>query len=285
MKNNVVITFIVFILILANSGLTQAQPSSSVGMLDNPCPEQTSGGAPPEYLKAMMEPGAKMPPFPKPDDPAFQAMMKSRAASRERDFAELCRFKKENAQLINKQTNVVFMGDSITAGWSAGDTTLFSDGMVNRGIGGQTSPQMLLRFYQDVIALNPTVVHIMAGTNDLAGNTGPNSPEDFKNNIRAMVDLAKANNIQVILASILPVTSFAWQPGSNPEPQITQLNSWLKQFSEQHNLVYADYYAVTVTDKGKFNPKLSNDGVHPHRVGYEVMRPIVNEALRNAMDK
>ncbi len=152
--------------------------------------------------------------------------------------------------------------------------------MVSRGIGGQTSPQMLLRFYQDVIALRPDAVHIMAGTNDLAGNTGPNSPEDFKNNIRAMVDLARANNINVVLASILPATARPWQPESHPSKQIPELNAWLQQLATEQNLVYADYYTPTATADGKFKASLSNDGVHPHRVGYEVMRPVAERALK-----
>ncbi len=247
-------------------------------MTENPCPEQEASGAPPEFLKAMMEPGAKMPPMPRGE--AFEAMMKRQAESRAKDFGNLCQFKNDNARLIQQEIKVVFMGDSITQGWKAGDPTLFGEGVVNRGIGGQTSPQMLLRFYQDVIALRPDAVHIMAGTNDLAGNTGPNSPEDFKNNIRAMVDLARANNINVVLASILPATAFPWQPESHPSKQIPELNAWLQQLATEQNLVYADYYTPTATADGKFKASLSNDGVHPHRVGYEVMRPVAERALK-----
>ncbi len=139
------------------------------------------------------------------------------------------------------------MGDSITEGWGVGDPSLFSGAVVDRGISGQTSPQMLVRFYQDVVALHPQAVHIMAGTNDVAGNTGPSSPDDFKNNIRAMVDLAKANHIQVVLASILPAERFAWRPDIQPVEQIRRLNAWLRQYASQHKLIYADYYSSLTT--------------------------------------
>lgn len=285
MKRDLKITSVIILvlIILANANIAHSQSSIASGMSENTCPEQTSSGAPPEYLKAMMEPGAKMPPMPKPGEPQFLAMMKSMEESRNRDFADLCRFKEENNRITNQPVKVVFIGDSITEGWEMGDTSLFSDGNMNRGIGGQTSSQMLLRFYQDVVALDPRVIHIMAGTNDLAGNTGPNSPEDFKNNIRAMVDLARANNIKVVLASILPVTSFPWQPESKPEQLILSLNAWLKQFAMERGLVYADYYSVTVIANGELNSALSNDGVHPHREGYAAMKAIalssINEVL------
>src|ERR1700733_13876212 len=139
--------------------------------------------------------------------------------------------------------------------------------VVDRGISGQTSPQMLVRFYQDVVALHPLAVHIMAGTNDVAGNTGPSSPDDFKNNIRAMVDLATANHIRVVLASILPAERFSWRPEIQPVEQIRQLNSWLLQFTVQHHLIYADYYSSLTTSSSAFRPELSNDGVHPNSAG------------------
>jgi lysophospholipase L1-like esterase len=174
------------------------------------------------------------------------------------------------------------MGDSITEGWGVGDPSLFNRSVLDRGISGQTSPQMLARFYQDVVALHPQAVHIMTGTNDVAGNTGPSSPEDFKNNIRAMVDLARANHIQVILASIPPAERFPWRPDIQPAEQIRQLNAWLRQFADQHKLIYADYYATLTTPSGAFRPELSNDGVHPNTDGYAAMRSIADAALRKA---
>jgi lysophospholipase L1-like esterase len=205
------------------------------------------------------------------------------AEDRVRDFADLCRYKSDNVVLKGTHPTAVFMGDSITAAWEGGDPSLFSHGVIDRGISGQTSPQMLVRFYQDVVALHPRAVHIMAGTNDVAGNTGPSSPNDFKNNIRAMVDLARANHIQVVLASIPPAERFPWRPDIQPVEQIRQLNAWMRQFASQYGLIYADYYSSLTTPSGAFRPELSNDGVHPNSDGYAAMRPIADAALRKAV--
>ena len=257
-------------------------PMPSAQMSDAPCPPPPPG-PPREILDAMLKPGAKLPPMPPGGDAQMREYQKRHVEGLTRDFADLCRFKADNAALSKgAKPSTVFMGDSITEGWGAGDPALFSAGVIDRGIGGQTSPQMLGRFYQDVIALHPRVVHIMAGTNDLAGNTGPTSPDDFKNNIRAMVDLAKANRIQVVLASILPADRFPWRSDIQPAEQIRRLNGWLKEFAGQHKLIYADYYSVLTTPSGAFRPELSNDGVHPNTDGYAAMRPIVDAALAKA---
>jgi lysophospholipase L1-like esterase len=232
----------------------------------------------------MLKPGAKPPPLPAAGDEKLQAYLKKHAEDLARDYPDLCHFKSDNDALLKgAHPTVVFMGDSITAAWGVGDPSLFSGGVVDRGISGQTSPQMVVRFYQDVVALHPRAVHIMAGTNDVAGNTGPSSPEDFKNNIRAMVDLARANHIQVVLASILPAERFPWRPDIQPVEQIRQLNQWLQQFAGQHHLIYADYYSALTTPSGAFRPELSNDGVHPNSDGYAAMRPIADAALRKAV--
>jgi lysophospholipase L1-like esterase len=200
-----------------------------------------------------------------------------------RDFADTCRYKSDNAAILKgARPTVVFMGDSITEGWGVGDPSLFSRRVLDRGISGQTSPQMLVRFYQDVVALRPQAVHIMAGTNDVAGNTGASSPDDFKNNIRAMIELARANHIQVVLASIPPAERFPWRPDIQPIERIRQLNTWLRELAGQHKLIYADYYSSLATPSGAFRPELSNDGVHPNSDGYAAMRPIADAALRKA---
>jgi len=143
-------------------------------------------------LIAMLKPGAKPPPLPAAGDEKLQAYLKKHAEDLVRDFPDLCHYKSDNEGILKEaHPKAVFMGDSITEGWGVGDPSLFNRSVLDRGISGQTSPQMLARFYQDVVALHPQAVHIMAGTNDVAGNTGPSSPEDFKNNIRAMVDLAR----------------------------------------------------------------------------------------------
>jgi lysophospholipase L1-like esterase len=234
-------------------------------------------------LTAMLKPGAKPPPMPAGGDEKLQEYLKKHTEDLLRDYADLCHYKSDNAAILKgEHPKAVFMGDSITEGWGIGDPSLFSLGVIDRGISGQTSPQMLVRFYQDVVALHPQVVHIMAGTNDVAGNTGPSSPDDFKNNIRAMVDLAKTNHIQVVLASILPAERFSWRPDIQPIEQIRQLNAWLRQLAGEHKLIYADYYSALTTTSGAFRPELSNDGVHPNSDGYAAMRPIADAALHKA---
>lgn len=262
-----------------------AQDGPAAGMSDSPCPP-SSPPPPAAMLQAMLEPGAKMPPMARPDGgagPALEAYRKKRDADMLRDYANLCRYKAENAQqAATGKPRVVFIGDSITEGWKAGDPSLFSAAVVSRGIGGQTSPQMVVRFQQDVVALRPDVVHIMAGTNDLAGNTGPSSPEDYKNNIRSMVDLALANHIKVVLAGIPPANGFPWQPDLQPKPQIAALNTWLKTLAVQRGLVFVDYHVALAAPSGGMRPELSNDGIHPNRNGYAAMRPLVDAALAKA---
>ena len=160
---------------------------------------------------------------------------------------------------------------------------LFSDRVLNRGISGQTTPQMLLRFYADVIALRPRVVHILAGANDLAGNTGPSSTQQYKNNIMAMCDLAGANGVRVVLASLLPAARFPWRPEVRPGAQINELNLWLRRYAAQRKFVYIDYYAVLAAPGGAMRAGLSHDGVHPHRAGYALMRPLAQQGLAAAL--
>jgi lysophospholipase L1-like esterase len=257
-------------------------PMPVAQMTDSPCPPPPPR-PPQEMLTAMLKPGAKPPQIPAGGDEKLQEYLKKHAEDLFRDYADLCHYKSDNATILKgAHPKAVFMGDSITEAWGIGDPSLFTLGVIDRGISGQTSPQMLVRFYQDVVALRPQAVHIMAGTNDVAGNTGPSSPDDFKNNIRAMVDLAKTNHIQVVLASILPAERFPWRPDIQPVEQIRQLNTWLRQFAGEHKLIYADYYSALTTTSGAFRPELSNDGVHPNSDGYAAMRPIAEAALRKA---
>lgn len=202
---------------------------------------------------------------------------------RKYDWAWLCRYQREDAADIrSKRAEVVFIGDSITELWIRYDPSLFSGAFVNRGISGQTSPQILLRFYQDVIALRPRVVHILAGTNDIAGNTGPTSPEQYKNNVRAMVDLALANRVRVVLASIPPARAFPWHRDIDPAPHIRELNTWLKSYARERGLVYADYYSALAGADGGMKAGTSGDGVHPVGEGYQIMRAIAEAAIAKA---
>jgi lysophospholipase L1-like esterase len=248
--------------------------AATTAMVSDPCPPPIPR---PEELvhatEAALNPGPPTSFAQLSSKPPMQAYFKATEERAKTDWPNLCKYRGANAALITP-TKAVFMGDSITESWVAGDPKLFVDGVIGRGISGQTSPQMLLRFFQDVIELRPQVVHIMAGTNDIAGNTGPTTEQDFKNNIIAMVTLARAHHIQVALASILPASSFSWKPGFKPAATIKELNSWLQSYAQKSHIRFVDYYAVLTDTQGGFKAELSNDGVHPNRDGYAAMRKL-----------
>lgn len=199
------------------------------------------------------------------------------------DWAWQCRYREENAKVDPAHPpRAVFIGDSITEGWLAADPDMFAHGFLDRGISGQTSSQLVVRFWQDVVALHPAVVHIMIGTNDIAGNTGPTTPEAYKNAIRAMVTLARANGIAVVLGSIPPTSHFEWAPQHQPAPWVATLNAWLRDYADTQGLVYANYYAALVGPGGVFPAQYAPDGVHPNASGYAVMRPIAEAAVAEA---
>jgi lysophospholipase L1-like esterase len=201
------------------------------------------------------------------------------------DFADLERFKDADAALgapAAGENRVVFMGDSITQGWHL-DESFPGKPYVNRGISGQTSPQMLVRFRQDVIDLKPKVVIILAGTNDVAGNTGPMTPEQTENNLVSMADLAAANGIKVVLCSILPAYDFPWRPGQEPAQKIVKLNEWIKAYAAEKGYPYVDYYAAMKDDRGGLPATLSKDGVHPLPAGYAIMAPLAEAGIEMAL--
>ena len=202
------------------------------------------------------------------------------------DWPGLGRYRDDNATLPPPEPGrVVFFGDSITDAWGRHDNTIFFPGKpyVNRGIGGQTTPQMVLRFQQDVVALKPAVVLILAGTNDLAGNTGLSTVPMIEDNFRSMVAIAKANGIRVILASVLPVSEYPWRPGLHPAGKIRDVNVWLKGYAAQTGCVYLDYYAALADKDGGMKPGTSKDGVHPTPAGYAVMAPLAQRAIEEAL--
>jgi len=202
------------------------------------------------------------------------------------DFAYLARYREANAALVPTpgHPRIVFMGDSITEGWVNKAGGFFTPGRVGRGIGGQTTPQMLLRFRQDVIDLHPVIVHIMAGTNDIAGNTGPMTPEQTQANIKSMVELAHAHGIRVILASIPPADQFPWKPGVDAAQRIAAMNGWLKAYAARSGCVYADYWSALKQSNGLgMREGLSSDHVHPTEAGYEVMAPVAQAAIKRAL--
>lgn len=203
------------------------------------------------------------------------------------DWPNLNRYQNENTILKPVeagQKRIVFMGDSITEFWSTVDSEYFSGKpYVNRGISGQTTPQMLLRFRADVIALNPSAVVILAGINDIAGNTGPMTIEMIRNNIFSMIELAKANHIKVILCSVLPAYDFPWKPNQEPIAKIKALNEILQNYAAANKIVYVDYYSAMVDDRKGLKADYSNDGVHPNKTGYQVMVPLADKAIALAL--
>ena len=281
------LTGAIIALSIGSTASAQAPEMTRNRMSDAPCPA-SDPGPPPGLAQALLQPGAKPPPMMAQDGPgaaaALAAYLKKRDADQLRDFPNLCKYKAANAaRARDGAPDVVLMGDSITENWQPGDPTLFSARIVDRGIAGQTSPQMVVRFQQDVVALRPKVVHIMAGTNNVAGNTGPSSPEDYKNDIRAMVDMARHNHIAVVLASIPPAGGFPWRPDLQPAVQIPTLNAWLRDYAAKNGLVYVDYYAALVAEGGGMKSDLTNDGVHPTTRGYAVMRPLFDKAVAKAL--
>ena len=203
------------------------------------------------------------------------------------DWPNLNRFKKENSKLgspAKDEHRVVFMGNSITEGWKVADPEFFDrTGYINRGIGGQTTPQMLLRFRADVIDLMPKVVVILAGTNDIAGNTGPMTLEEIRDNISSMAELSVANGIKVIISSVLPAYDYSWKPGRTPNIKIPQLNALLKAYADKNNLLYLDYFSAMTDDRNGLPLKYAEDGVHPTKLGYDVMQPMVQKAIKQAL--
>jgi lysophospholipase L1-like esterase len=202
------------------------------------------------------------------------------------DWANLAAYRTANSQVMSRDRadrKVVFMGDSITEFWRTSTTALGNmPGFVNRGISGQTTPQMLLRFRTDVIDLKPQVVVILAGTNDLAGNTGPTTPAAIEGNIASMAELAQAHGIRVFLASILPVATYPWAPDIQPARDIVAINSWLRRYAQQHGHGYIDFHEPMADAGLGLAKKWSEDGVHPNTDAYELMDRIVAQALHGA---
>jgi acyl-CoA thioesterase I len=204
------------------------------------------------------------------------------------DFPWLAKFKDADAQLAPPapgENRVVFMGDSITEGWhfTGPDGSFPGKPYINRGISGQTSPQMVLRFRQDVIDLRPKAVVILAGTNDVAGNTGPMTLEQTEDDLRDMAELAMANHIRVVLCSVLPAFDFPWSPGLSPAPKITDLNRWIKAYATEKGYVYVDYHSAMKDARDGLPQTLSHDGVHPNAAGYAIMTPLVEAGIAQAL--
>lgn len=194
------------------------------------------------------------------------------------DWANLERYEKENKSSIS--SGIVYFGDSITANWKAADTEFFSKKTyINRGIGGQTTSQMLLRFRADVIELKPKAVVILAGTNDIAQNTGPITLDAIVENLISMCELARANAIEVILCSLLPATHYPWKPELEPADKIITLNGMIQKYAQANAISYVDYYSDMVNENKGLKSIYSKDGVHPNKEGYRIMRAIIEPII------
>lgn len=205
------------------------------------------------------------------------------------DWPNLSRFREANAKLpppAAGESRVVFMGDSITEGWNL-EQYFPHKPYVNRGISGQTTAQMLLRFRQDVVALKPRAVVILAGTNDIAGNTGPASLDDIEANLVSMIDIARADGIQVVLASVLPVNNYTENAGpffiERPPERILALNRWLLDYAQKNALTYTDYFSHMIDERGLLRRELADDGLHPNAAGYKLMAPLTDAAIAQAL--
>ncbi|MBL7856758.1 MAG: alpha/beta hydrolase fold domain-containing protein [Cyclobacteriaceae bacterium] len=233
----------------------------------------------------------------KPTDPNHwsakytpQQLLRFRKEGEERtrnDWANMKKFQDDNKKLTSPkpgENRVVFMGNSITEGWSNADPSFFEGKpYINRGISGQTTPQMVLRFRQDVIDLKPKVVVILAGTNDIAGNTGPMTLEQTRDNIISMAELAQAHGIKVVLSSVIPAFDYPWKPGLAPAEKIVSLNKMLKAYANKNSIVYLDYFSAMADERNGLKKELGYDGVHPNLAGYKVMAPLAEQAIAKAL--
>lgn len=234
-------------------------------------------------------------PSPSPGTYEFEKARADRLQSRYNDFANYARYREENTKLappVKGENRVIFMGDSITDFWKLNEF-FPNQPFVNRGISGQTTSQMLLRIRPDVIALKPKVVVILAGTNDISGNTGAMTLEAIEGNLASMIELAHASGINVVLASILPVSDYNKNKAGEaiirtvqrPPAQITALNDWMKKYAADNGVVYLDYFSATVDDKGFLKAEIADDGLHPNAKGYEIMKPLAENAIKTALKK
>ena len=203
------------------------------------------------------------------------------------DWGNLERYKAANAGLYAPQPDenrVVFMGNSITEAWVNMSPEFFKNNhYIGRGISGQTTPQMLVRFRSDVIRLRPKAVVILAGTNDIAGNTGPMSLPMIFENLQSMAELAKAHNIKVVLSSVLPVYDYPWKPGLEPAQKIVKLNAMIKSYALRNGMIYLDYFSAMADERDGLQKHLGDDGVHPNKAGYDIMEPLAKKAIMEAL--
>jgi lysophospholipase L1-like esterase len=240
-------------------------------------------------FKALAQQSA--PSIPSTGAPGLDQYRESRMAIYSDDFGELKRYREADAALASpnpKENRVVFLGDSITDYWKLAD---YFPGKpyINRGIDGQTTPQMLVRFRQDVIDLHPKVLVVLAGTNDIAGVTGPERNEDIEANYASMAELARVHHIRVVFASLLPANNYTQEAKENfalrPRGKILALNEWLRDYSAKNGLVYLDYFSAVLDQQGLLRRDLSDDGLHPNATGYKIMAPLAEKAITKSLEQ
>lgn len=266
---------------MALSAFVTAALTASAAM-QNPCP--VSAVVPAELdawrRSVYAGDGRTMPP---PPAEALAAYRTAYLEARKGDWPDVCHYRADNLRLRDlprSQRDVVFMGDSITENWLYADPAIFPAGRINRGISGQTTQQMLLRFPQDVLALNPRLVHIMAGTNDIAGNTGPMTVAQTEDNFRAIAMLAKGAGIQVLLACVPPANGFPWRPGLETVTPIRAINGWAAANARAMGVTWIDYTPVLADASGAMKPGMAYDGVHPTEAGYDAMATVIEPFLK-----
>ncbi len=268
-----------FVLLLSLTALGQqpapaAQPASAA----QPAPQTTA-----------QPPAQAAPSIPNTGFAGLDQYRARRIAVFTDDFGQLLRYRQANAELkppAADENRVVFFGDSITDIWHL-DEYFPGKPYINRGIGGQTTPQMLVRFRQDVIDLQPKVVLILAGTNDIAGNTGPMRLEDIEADHTSLAELARANGIKLVFASVLPVHNYTERSkdffAQRSTTKILALNEWLKNYCAKNGLVYLDYFSFMVDTKGLMKQELADDGLHPNAAGFKIMAPLAEKAIAKAL--
>ena len=271
------LNLVLVVFLLLSLGRVPAQPQSVARFYDGVSAQaQTSGAGQPQAASAGT-----------PEMSKLQAELQQ-AEDKLKDWPNLSRYRDANSQVQPRapgEDRVVFMGDSITDGWGRKYGKFFpGKPYINRGISGQTTPQMLIRFRPDVIALRPKAVVILAGTNDIAGNTGPTTLEAIEDNLASMSELARANGIRVVLASLLPVCDYIRaQTPRRPTEKILALNAWMKDYAAKNGFIYLDYYSATLDDNKMLKQELTYDGLHPNDTGYEVMAPLAEKAIITAL--
>ena len=252
--------------------------------------------APPPVAPPVAQPAPPPPVLPPCPELAAAVQAAVRNDARLQDWANLGRYRDANRALpapAPGEARVVFMGDSITDAWPQPRFGAFFPGKpyVGRGISGQTTPQMLIRFRPDVVDLKPKVVVILAGTNDIAGNTGPMTDEQIAGNLASMAEVARANGIRVVFSSILPTSDYHVRPGGAPQTttrpmaRITALNTWMKDYAAKQGHVYLDYFSAMIDAKGLFRAELSGDDLHPNAAGYAIMAPLAEAAIQAALKR